>query len=69
MFALLDYNYDVLEKLEMDKSCSVTVMATVHDAIHAIQEDLPESNEQVWTRVCHPFGVATFSRHILVFLT
>jgi len=43
----LDYNYDVLEKLEMDKICSVTVTATVHDAVHNIQDQLMETNEQV----------------------
>ncbi|UJR26995.1 hypothetical protein I4U23_008302 [Adineta vaga] len=41
------YNYDVLEKLEMDKVCSVKVMATVHDAVHHIQDDLMENNDHI----------------------
>ncbi len=36
-----------MEKLEMDKVCSVTVTATVHDAVHKIQDELVESNDQV----------------------
>ncbi|CAF0727594.1 unnamed protein product [Rotaria sordida] len=40
------YNYDVLEKLEMDKICSVIVMATVHDAVHNIQDELMENSDQ-----------------------
>jgi len=31
----------------MDKVCSVTVTATVHDAVHKIQDELVESNDQV----------------------
>lgn len=46
-FVCLDYNYDVLEKLGMDKDCSVTVTATVHDAVHKIQDELLDTNEQV----------------------
>ena len=41
-----DYNYDVLQKLHMDKECSVTVTATVHDAVHDIQDDLRENNNK-----------------------
>ncbi|CAF0906509.1 unnamed protein product [Rotaria sp. Silwood1] len=41
------YNYDVLEKLEMNKICSVTVTATVHDAVHNIQDELMENNDQL----------------------
>ncbi|CAF0816407.1 unnamed protein product [Rotaria sordida] len=41
------YNYDVLEKLEMDKICSVIVMATVHDAVHNIQDELMENSDQL----------------------
>ncbi|CAF0736195.1 unnamed protein product [Adineta ricciae] len=40
------YNYDVLEKLEMNQVCSVKVVATVHDAVHDIQDDLMENNDQ-----------------------
>ncbi len=31
----------------MDKVCSVTVTATVHDAVHKIQDELEENNDQV----------------------
>ncbi|CAF2434512.1 unnamed protein product [Rotaria sp. Silwood2] len=41
------YNYDVLEKLEMNKICSVIVTATVHDAVHNIQDELVENNDQL----------------------
>ncbi|CAF4803768.1 unnamed protein product, partial [Rotaria socialis] len=37
------YNYDVLQKLQMDEECSVTVTATIHDAVHDIQDDLREN--------------------------
>ncbi|CAF1514119.1 unnamed protein product [Adineta steineri] len=40
------FNYDVLEKLEMNKICSVTIMATVHDAVHHIQDEITEINDQ-----------------------
>ncbi|CAF2212471.1 unnamed protein product [Rotaria magnacalcarata] len=38
------YNYDVLQKLQMDKECSVIVTATLHDAVHDIQDDLRENH-------------------------
>ena len=47
MFLHLDYNYDLLEKLEIDKACSVTIMATIHDAVHQIQNDPSDQSEQV----------------------
>ncbi len=31
----------------MDRVCSVNVMATVHDAVHKIQDESIENNEQV----------------------
>lgn len=31
----------------MDKACLVTVTATVHDAVHKIQDELVENNQQV----------------------
>ncbi len=31
----------------MDKVCSVNVTATVHDAVHKIQDELIENNQQV----------------------
>lgn len=46
-YFFVDYNYDLLEKLDMDRVCSVNVMATVHDAVHKIQDESIENNEQV----------------------
>jgi hypothetical protein len=31
----------------MEKVCSVTITATVHDAVHTIQDELMGSSEQV----------------------
>jgi hypothetical protein len=54
-----------LEKLEMDKVCSVIVTATVHDAVHSIQDELVEDNDQVgWKKGL--FRVFTFVKKILV---
>ncbi len=40
----------------MDKVCSVTVTATVHDAVHKIQDELEENNDQVGLKKKNDFG-------------
>ncbi|CAF4122709.1 unnamed protein product [Rotaria socialis] len=58
------YNYDVLQKLQMDEECSVTVTATVHDAVHDIQDDLRENHNNKQIQNYNKSNVAV---HILSF--